>query len=222
MIEELIAAVAIWALPVLFAITLHEAAHGFVARAFGDPTAERLGRITLNPLKHIDPVGTVAVPLAILTLSTLFGGPAMLFGWAKPVPVDPRFLRRPKQDMFWVAGAGPFVNLVQALFWAVIYKIAFLFGPGGAWLALAKMGDAGIHINLILALVNLLPVPPLDGGRMVVAALPYRLAALFARLEPYGMVIVLLLLFSGGLSLILWPLYALVRHAFLHLVGIGV
>ncbi|BBD77292.1 site-2 protease family protein [Hydrogenophilus thermoluteolus] len=219
---ELIATLAIWAIPVLLAITLHEAAHGYVARAFGDRTAERLGRITLNPIKHIDPVGTVAVPVGILTLSTLFGGPAMLFGWAKPVPVDPRFLRRPKQDMFWVAGAGPMINLAQALVWALLFKVAFLFGPGGSWLALARMSDAGIHINLILALVNLLPIPPLDGGRMLVAALPYRLASWVARLEPYGMVIVLLLLFSGGLSMILWPLYALFRQFFLSLVGIGV
>ncbi|WP_438438915.1 site-2 protease family protein [Hydrogenophilus thermoluteolus] len=127
---ELIATLAIWAIPVLLAITLHEAAHGYVARAFGDRTAEQLGRITLNPIKHIDPVGTVAVPVGILTLSTLFGGPAMLFGWAKPVPVDPRFLRRPKQDMFWVAGAGPMINLAQALVWALLFKVAFLFGPG--------------------------------------------------------------------------------------------
>lgn len=222
MIAELIATLLIWALPVLLAITLHEAAHGYVARACGDPTAHLLGRITLNPLKHIDPIGTVAVPAGMLILSTLLGGQPILFGWAKPVPVVPWRLRRPKHDMFWVAGVGPATNLLQALFWAFLFKLALLFGPGGEWLALARMSDAGIHINLILALVNLFPIPPLDGGRMLVAALPDRSARLLARLEPYGMVIILLLLFSGGLSLLLWPLYTVTRQGLLSLAGLGV
>ncbi len=219
---ELIATLAIWALPVLFAITMHEAAHGYAARAFGDPTAQQMGRITLNPVKHIDPIGTVAIPAGIVTLSTLLGGPPILFGWAKPVPVAPWRLRNPKQDMFWVAGAGPAVNLVQALFWALIFHLTLNLGPGGQWLALARMSDAGIHINLILALVNLLPIPPLDGGRMVVALLPTPWAKTLSRLEPYGMIVVLLLLFSGALSVLLWPLYSITRQALLFLAGIGV
>ncbi len=219
--SELIVTLSVWALPVLLAITLHEAAHGYVARAFGDRTAELAGRITLNPFKHIDPVGTVAVPIGMLLISTLLGGAGMLFGWAKPVPVDPRFLRRPKQDMFWVAGAGPMSNLLQAIVWALVFKVALVFGPQGSWLFFARMADAGIAINLVLMLVNLFPLPPLDGGRMLVAALPPRLAWPLARIEPYGMVIVILLFVSGVLSTVLWPLYVWSRQSLLHLAGIG-
>ena len=209
--ESLIATLAIWALPVLLAITLHEAAHGYVARHFGDPTAEQAGRITLNPFKHIDPVGTIVVPAAILAVSTLFGGSGMLFGWAKPVPVNFGRLRKPKADMLWVAAAGPFMNFVMALGWAVLIKLA-LANPQSAYaLSMLEMGKAGIQINSVLMVLNLLPIPPLDGGRIAVSLLPHRLAWQFARLEPYGFPILLILLFTGILGHILWPLMSLFR-----------
>ncbi|MCX7946591.1 MAG: site-2 protease family protein [Hydrogenophilus sp.] len=216
---EVIATIAIWAIPVLLAITLHEAAHGYAARILGDPTAARMGRISLNPIRHIDPVGTVAVPLLLLVLSMGMGGTALLFGWAKPVPVNPQRLRDPKRDMMWVAAAGPTANFLQAIGWAAVYKLAFLEGASGAWAALARMGDAGIHINLMLMLINLLPILPLDGGRILVALLPTRAADFLARLEPYGMVILLLLLAAGLLSPLLWPFYVGLRQGLLAAVG---
>ncbi|THF63425.1 site-2 protease family protein [Pseudothauera rhizosphaerae] len=210
--ESLIPTLAIWALPVLLAITLHEAAHGYVARHFGDPTAHLAGRITLNPLKHIDPVGTVIVPIAILTLSTLLGGSGILFGWAKPVPVNFGLLRKPKADMLWVAAAGPFMNLVMALAWAVVFKFAS-GGPETSYtLPLELMAEAGMTINAVLMFLNLLPIPPLDGGRIAVSLLPGRFAWQFARIEPYGFPILLILLFTGILGAILWPLIAVFRY----------
>ncbi len=206
--ESLIQTLAIWALPVLLAITLHEAAHGYVARHFGDPTAHLAGRITLNPFRHIDPVGTVLVPAGILALSTLIGGSGILFGWAKPVPVDFGRLRSPKADMLWVAAAGPFVNLLMALGWAVLFKLAELMPVTDYTVPLMKMSDAGMHINAVLMVLNLLPIPPLDGGRIAVSLLPHRLAWQFARLEPYGFPILLVLLFTGALGAILWPMIA--------------
>jgi Zn-dependent protease len=210
--EALISTLAIWALPVLLAITLHEAAHGYVARHFGDPTAAMAGRITLNPLKHIDPVGTVLVPVGILALSTLMGVGSILFGWARPVPVDFSRLRRPKADMLWVAAAGPFMNFVMALAWGLVFKLALLLPTTGYTLPMLKMADAGMHINAILMILNLLPLPPLDGGRMAVSLLPHRWAVRFARLEPYGLPILLVLLFLGVLGAILLPLIALFRY----------
>ena len=209
--ESLISTLAIWALPVLLAITLHEAAHGYVARHFGDPTADQAGRITLNPFKHIDPVGTLLVPGAILALSSLFGGGGMLFGWAKPVPVNFGRLRKPKSDMLWVAAAGPFVNFLMALGWAVLVKIAITDPQGMYAEPMLEMGKAGIQINTVLMVLNLLPIPPLDGGRIAVSLLPHRLAWQFSRIEPYGFPILLLLLFTGILGQILWPLMALFR-----------
>lgn len=209
--DALIPTLAIWALPVLFAITLHEAAHGYVARYFGDPTAAEAGRITLNPFSHIDPVGTILVPLGILSLSMLFGSSGILFGWAKPVPVNFGRLRNPKSDMLWVAAAGPFVNLLMALVWAMLLKIAHTSGTGVYSDALVQMSIAGIMINAVLMFLNLLPIPPLDGGRIAVSLLPDRLAWKFARIEPYGFPILLLLLFSGILGAILWPMIAIFR-----------
>ncbi|CAH1749163.1 Peptidase M50 [Thauera humireducens] len=206
--DSLISTLAIWALPVLLAITLHEAAHGYVARHFGDPTADLAGRITLNPLRHIDPVGTVLVPAGILALSTLFGGGGILFGWAKPVPVNFGRLRNPKADMLWVAAAGPATNLVMAIGWAILFRIALSGEPGAYTLPMMKMADAGMQINAVLMVLNLLPIPPLDGGRIAVSLLPHRLAWSFARLEPYGFPILLVLLFTGVLGTILWPLIA--------------
>ena len=218
--DSLISALAIWALPVLLAITLHEAAHGYVARHFGDPTADQAGRITLNPLRHIDPVGTLLVPASILALSSLFGAGGILFGWAKPVPVNFSRLRNPKADMLWVAAAGPFTNLIMALGWAILFRIALVGEPGAYTLPLLKMADAGMQINAVLMVLNLLPLPPLDGGRIAVSLLPQHLAWRFARLEPYGFPILLVLLFTGVLGAILWPLIAGFRFLLGALIGI--
>ena len=218
--DSLISTLAIWALPVLLAITLHEAAHGYVARHFGDPTADQAGRITLNPLRHIDPVGTLLVPASILALSSLFGAGGILFGWAKPVPVNFSRLRNPKADMLWVAAAGPFTNLIMALGWAILFRIALIGEPGAYTLPLLKMADAGMQINAVLMVLNLLPLPPLDGGRIAVSLLPHHLAWRFARLEPYGFPILLVLLFTGVLGSILWPLIAGFRFLLGALIGI--
>ena len=204
--DSLISTLAIWALPVLLAITLHEAAHGYVARHFGDPTVDLAGRISLNPLRHIDPVGTILVPAGILALSSLAGGGGILFGWAKPVPVNFSRLRNPKADMLWVAAAGPFVNLVMAVGWAILFTIAARSEPGAYSVPMLKMADAGIQINAVLMVLNLLPIPPLDGGRIAVSLLPDRLAWQFARLEPFGFPILLVLLFTDILGRILGPL----------------
>jgi len=205
----LIQKIAVFALPVIFAITLHEAAHGYVARYFGDMTAAAQGRITLNPFKHIDPVGTILVPLVILLTSKLLGGGAILFGWAKPVPVNFSRLRRPKQDMLWVAAAGPGMNFAMAVFWALMIQLGHALGSGFASMPLMLMGAAGVFINVILMALNLIPLPPLDGGRIAVSLLPVKQAMQFARLEPYGLFILLGLLFTGILGIILWPLISL-------------
>ncbi|HZR01937.1 MAG TPA: site-2 protease family protein [Burkholderiales bacterium] len=200
----LIQLIALAAIPVTFAITVHEAAHGYAARYFGDRTAEMAGRISLNPLRHIDLIGTIAVPLVILLASKLVGG-GMLFGWAKPVPVNFGKLRNPKADMLWVAAAGPGANLAMALLWAVILKIAQLAPATYFSLPLAGMAEIGITINIVLMVLNLLPLPPLDGGRIAVSLLPSKLAWRFAMLEPYGLIILLLLLVSGTLRTVLSP-----------------
>jgi Zn-dependent protease len=204
--DALIQALAIYAIPVLLAITLHEAAHGYVARHFGDPTAYLAGRISLNPLRHVDPVGTILVPGAILVASKLIGGSALLFGWAKPVPVDFSRLRNPKRDMLWVAAAGPGTNLLMAVGWAALLKATPAIESDLLAAFLAGNARAGIEINAVLMLLNLLPIPPLDGGRIAVSLLPHRLAWQFARLEPYGLAILLVLLFTDILGRILNPL----------------
>ena len=199
--EHLIQSLAIYALPVIFAITLHEAAHGYVARHFGDTTAWQLGRVSLNPLRHIDPIGTILVPALLLAVSS--GG--VLFGWAKPVPVNFGALRRPKQDMLWVAAAGPAANLAMALFWAVLLKLATGIDVGGYREPLMLMSEAGVEINAALMVLNLLPIPPPDGGRIAVSLLPDSLAWKFARIERYGFIILLALLFTHVLDLVLLP-----------------
>ena len=209
---NLVQTIAIYALPVIFAITLHEAAHGYVAKYFGDNTAYVLGRVSLNPLRHIDPVGTVLVPLLILTMSSLFGAGGILFGWAKPVPVDFSGLRNPKRDMLWVAAAGPLANLFMAVMWAFALKFAVIAPHNTFSLPLALMARAGITINVVLMLLNLLPILPLDGGRIVVSMLPNRLAYSFSRLEPYGFPILLLLLFTNILGAILGPMVSASIH----------
>jgi Zn-dependent protease len=196
--------IAVFALPVLFAITLHEAAHGYVAKHFGDLTAYAAGRVSLNPLRHIDLVGTILVPLASLLVADI------LFGWAKPVPVNFSNLRRPKQDMLWVAAAGPLSNLAMALFWACIYKVGISLVPSNPALAwLVFVGTCGIFVNVVFMVLNLLPLPPLDGGRMLVSVLPHNLAWRFAKVEPYGFIILIVLLLTRVLGYILWPLIAI-------------
>jgi len=205
-VPSLVQTVAIYSLPVLFAITLHEAAHGYVARHFGDMTAYAQGRISLNPLRHIDVVGTLAVPVLILVASKLLGGGGYLFGWAKPVPVNYSALRRPKQNMMWVAAAGPAANLAMALAWALLLKGAEALPVNAFTLPLRLMSLAGIEVNVVLMLLNLLPILPLDGGRIVASLLPHRMAWQYARLEPFGFPILLLLLFSGYLGVLLRPM----------------
>lgn len=205
-INALIQTIAIAALPVVFAITLHEAAHGYAARHFGDPTAWQAGRISLNPLRHIDPVGTVLLPLLILALSWLFSKDAFLFGYAKPVPVNFGRLRNPKRDMFWVALAGPAANLFMALVWAALLKLAWEMPVNDFTVPLSEMSKLGVIINCVLMVLNLLPLPPLDGGRIAVSLLPYPLASKFAQLERWGFPILLLLLFTGVLGLVMSPL----------------
>jgi Zn-dependent protease len=181
---EVIREILIGAAPVLLAITVHEAAHGYAARYFGDPTAEKAGRISLDPFRHIDPVGTVLVPLCLYVFS------GVAFGWAKPVPVDFRRLCNPKADMLWVAAAGPFANLVMAVIWAIVYGII----AGKASPFFVAMAIVGIYINGALLFLNLLPIPPLDGGRIAVSLLPDRLAWKYARIEPFGFLILLALI----------------------------
>ena len=207
-LNALIQLVAVAALPIVFAITLHEAAHGYAARHFGDPTAWRLGRISLNPIRHIDLMGTIVIPLAIL----LFSGGSFLFGYAKPVPVDFGRLRQPKRDMLWVAAAGPLANLAMALMWAALLKLAWLMPENAYTVPLSEMSKIGIAINCVLMVLNLLPLPPLDGGRIAVSLLPHSLAWKFAQLERWGFPILLVLLFTGILSAVMNPLVAGVRR----------
>lgn len=197
------------ALPLLFAITLHEAAHGWVAKQFGDSTAKVLGRLTLNPLKHIDPVGTILVPALML----LLGG--VVFGWAKPVPVNSRNLRNPKRDMAIVAVAGPLANLLMAVIWAMIMKLGLGLHDAMPWLSvpMVYMGAIGIWLNLILMVLNLLPIPPLDGGRVLSGLLPNELSDKLDRVEPYGIFIVIGLLVLGLLGKILLPAVGFLMQA---------
>jgi Zn-dependent protease len=201
-VNSLVQTVAIYALPVLFAITLHEAAHGYVARHFGDMTAHAEGRISLNPVRHIDVVGTLVVPLAILLLS----GGRFLFGWAKPVPVNYSALRKPRQHMALVAAAGPAANLAMTLGWAVLLKVAVLLPAGSSSHFLALMAQAGIMVNLVFMFLNLLPILPLDGGRIVASLLPQRAAWRYAKLEPWGLPLLILLLATNVLNFVLEPL----------------
>lgn len=220
--DSIIQGIAIYALPVILAITLHEAAHGYVAKHYGDLTAYMAGRITLNPLKHIDPVGTVMVPLTLFIISKLTMGAGFLFGWAKPVPVNFNQLRHPKRDMLWVAAAGPGANLFMACCWAFVIKLGLIFPENIYANPMILMGLAGIEINLILMVLNLLPLPPLDGGRMAVSLLPHRLAYQFSKIEPYGFIILLLLLMTGVLGAIVLPFIMLMKQLIVWVFGLYV
>ena len=218
--ELSLATIVLWAVPVVLAITLHEAAHGYVAKRFGDQTAYMLGRVTLNPLKHIDPIGTIAVPGFLIALSVLTRAPLFIFGWAKPVPVNFGNLHHPKRDMFWVAGAGPFANFLMAVGWAILLKSAV---PGGLIDSdgLFEMAKAGIDVNLVLMALNLLPIPPLDGGRIALSLLPGPLAYRYSRLEPYGFMVVILLLVTGVLNYLMLPIMRAGEYAIRLLLGLG-
>jgi len=203
-INQIVQTVAIYALPVLFAITLHEAAHGYVARHFGDMTAYAQGRISLNPARHFDWLGTLVVPIVILVLSS----GKFLFGWAKPVPVNYSALRSPRRHMLWVAAAGPASNLAMTIGWALLLKIALVLPVNMFTEPMLEMSKAGIQVNLIFAFLNLLPILPLDGGRIVASLLPTRVAWGYAKLEPWGFPILLGLMFMGALNVILAPMIA--------------
>lgn len=218
---NLIQTVAVYALPMLFAITIHEAAHGYVARYLGDNTAYMMGRVTLNPVKHIDPLGTILMPLMLYFATS----GAFLFGYAKPVPVNFGHLRRPKRDMVWVALAGPASNFVQAILWAILFTV--LVGMGVQERFFLDMAKAGVLVNLVMWAFNLFPLPPLDGGRILVGLLPWRMAQAVSRLEPWGFFIVMGLVLLGvvgtywlrplmdvgytTLNILLTPLTALLR-----------
>ncbi len=214
----LIQKIAIWAIPLIFAITLHEVAHGYVASLFGDNTARLSGRLSLNPIKHIDWLGTVIVPLLMLVVSNF------IFGWAKPVPVDQRNLHHPRRDMVFVALAGPGSNLLMALFWGLMAKLGVMAeASGNAWLGvpLSLMGGAGIMINIVLGVLNLIPLPPLDGGKILINLLPPRWAYQFSFIEPYSFIILILLIFSGLLGYIVGPIAYSLMYLITNLFGLN-
>lgn len=206
---SLIQTLVVWTPPVLLAVTLHEVAHGWMARELGDDTADRLGRLSFNPLKHVDPIGTVLVPGVLYVLA------GIVFGWAKPVPVNWDKLRNPRRDMALVAVAGPLANVVMLLAWAAVAKLGLSYGQD----YFVTTGLAGIMINAVLIALNLLPVPPLDGSRVVSALLPHDLALQYGRIEPYGLIILLILIGSGALNRLMEPTMHLIGWVMQTLLG---
>lgn len=222
-LDQIIQTISIWILPVLFAVTLHEAAHGYVAKRLGDTTAQMLGRLSLNPLRHVDPIGTVAVPLALLVLGSISGLGSIIFGWAKPVPVNFNNLKHPRRDMAVVAVAGPLANLAMALVWALVMKLGLSFADTGNSffsIPLTLMGQAGIAINISLMILNLLPIPPLDGGRVLSGLLPPVWSDRLDRIEPYGLIILVTLLVTHVLYMIIVPIYVVVANIIYNLFGL--
>ena len=215
-VAHLIQLIALYAIPGIFAITLHEAAHGYAARHFGDLTAYQAGRISLNPIRHIDPIGTLLIPAVVLFAS----GGKFAFGWAKPVPVNFGRLRNPKRDMLWVAAAGPGANLLMAVLWALFFKVVAMMPVNYFTDPSLRMAEGGIIINLVLMVLNLVPLPPLDGGRIAVSLLPRRLAYQFARIEPYGMIILMVLLFTGVLGAVMLPVISVAWFVLKSIFGI--
>lgn len=195
--------ICVYAIPLIFAITLHESAHGWAAGRLGDPTATMLGRVTINPIPHIDPIGTIAVPGALLLMSALTGGGGLLFGWAKPMPINPRYFRNPLKAMTITAAAGPLSNLLQMIFWALLLKALAAVGFYDKFVI--SVCAAGISVNLMLMAFNLIPIPPLDGGRIVRGLLPRQAGMAFDKIEPYGFMILLVLMVGGGLSFFVRP-----------------
>lgn len=195
--------IVIWILPVLFAITLHEAAHAWMAARLGDTTAKSLGRLSFNPVKHIDLIGTILVPIVVLVLSQF----SFVFGWAKPVPIDSRMFHKPRRDLALATAAGPLANLIMAFLWAICLKIGYMLHPSTSTTALfmALTGQAGIIINLVLAYLNLIPLPPLDGGRIMASMLPLKQALQYQKIEPYGLFILFFLIFTGVLGWLIRP-----------------
>lgn len=202
-ISHAIQLVCVYAIPLIFAITLHEAAHGWMAARLGDLTAQRAGRVTLNPVASIDPVGTIIVPGALLLMSAFTGGAGLLFGWAKPVPINPWHFRNPRRGMMLTAAAGPASNLLQMIFWTLLLKFAFMIGLNERFIF--EVCAAGVSVNMMLMAFNLIPIPPLDGGRIVSGLLPQQAAAAYDRIEPYGMIILLVLMVGGGLTFFVRP-----------------
>lgn len=202
---SIVQTIAVYILPLVFAITVHEAAHAYMAHKYGDNTAKQYGRLSLNPIKHIDPLGTIAFPLISIVLGAMAGGAGIIFGWAKPVPINYGRLNNPKKDLFWVALAGPLSNLAMALIWALIFKCS-TYADTYFGAPLNLMAQAGISINISLMVLNLLPILPLDGGRMLFSILPPKEAQQYANTERYGMIIVMVLLLIGALNAVLIPI----------------
>jgi len=215
-IDTVVRGIAVGAIPVLFAITLHEVAHGWAARRYGDRTAEMLGRLSLNPIKHIDPVGTIVVPALLFS----FGG--LLFGWAKPVPVAFRNLNNPKRDMVKVAFAGPAANILMGVMWAAVLKVSLITGLGASFMGewLISMSEIGILINALLAAFNMVPIPPLDGGRVLRGLVSESIGVFLDRIEPFGLIILVLLLMSGWLWVLVGPMLQIVQSLIVFVVGL--